>query len=167
MGVCRWLHHTFRKVRAFPLAACVSLALAASGVTSTLAAQTPRGCADPPVAPAGEITYVYDTTHVTMWGEPEKGRFFRRVYLVMFKYEAACDSIGATLRGMNAKIEPGYMGIGHCIVTIPDPGPAATDIDRILAGFRRFSAVKYVTPWPADQKRILEVGPPMKKPSSM
>lgn len=133
------------------LGVCNGAVLLVLALASTLGAQTPKEHADWPQVPAGKKpTYMADTTRVTMWGVPEKGRFLRRVYLVIFKYPAPGGSVRAALRGMRADIEEASVSIGTYFVTVPDPGPAPADIDRVVAGFRRFSAVKYVTPWPAD-----------------
>ena len=102
-----------------------------------------------PKIPVSEtLTYMDDTTHVTMWGKPEKDRFLRRVYLVMFKASSSGDSVRAVISAVHGKIAHGSVNDASYILTLPDPGPSASDIDRTLAAFRKHAAVQYVTPYP-------------------
>lgn len=86
-----------------------------------------------------------DSQYISTWGEtPEK--VYRRVYFVVAKPTANGDSLKALFTRLKAMPVGGHPEALAYYLRVPDPGPSAANIDKVVGEFRKSSAVKSVVP---------------------
>jgi hypothetical protein len=96
-----------------------------------------------------------DSQYVTRWGPAPLTAVYRRLYAVLFNRQAPGDSVKALLVRLNAKPIGGYWSARYYYLSVPDPGPKAADVDRILAAFRKSRTVRSADPvWVEDPVTI-------------